>query len=125
MIFGHRENVALRKLGNPDGFMFYAWHCLDASIVKMTGCVPTRNYTRGKRKGQPDYGSGPAKVVYVAEVEVKAEYARYEAETGHCGECMGEGHVFAGWSVDAGTKHRTCPKCNGVTKAAEPVAEAR
>ena len=111
MVIGHRERVALRKLNAPEGFEFYKWQCVGTDAVELTGCVPTRTISKGPRKGKPDYKSGKALVAVVTEAEEQAEEARWCAETGKCGRCLGEGKVFAGWHYINGTTYRQCPDC--------------
>jgi len=42
----------------------------------------------------------------------------YEQETGACSRCIGHpGQEIAGWSKDAGTKYRECPRCKSTGKA--------
>ena len=111
----HRDRVGLRKLGDPAGFRFYSWEAFDVgdvAIVKMVGCVVTKFITRGPRKGRPKYDGEP-RTVYVSEAEMVAECARWEAETGKCGRCMGVGQEWAGWSSDTGTRTETCRRCSG------------
>lgn len=73
----HRENVGLRKLGSPDGFVWYRWECLDGNddAVMLTGCVSSGVYAKGRNKGQPKY-DGEMKKVVITEAERIAEMAR-------------------------------------------------
>jgi hypothetical protein len=109
---GHRERVALVKMGNPDGdFRFYEWRCIGPDVL-VAGCVVTRTYTKGKKKGTPVY-DGPRLEAVVTDAEVSAERARFEQETGKCGECCGDGQVFKGWHYQTGASYRPCRVCAG------------
>lgn len=50
----HRGNLALRKIGNPADFKWFAFECMGDTngTVKLTGCVPGV-YVRGPKKGKP------------------------------------------------------------------------
>ena len=113
---GHRERVAMRKLGDIPNFKFFAWEAVgDATI--MEGCVTTKLVTKGKRKGLPAYEGERVKVV-VTESEVLAEAARYATETGNCPDCMGSGQEWRGWDHITGHMYETCRRCGGKGKAA-------
>jgi hypothetical protein len=106
----HHTAVGMRKAGSPDGFQFFCWERIGTDALKLTGCVVTRSYAKGPRKGRPCYNGKRVSVV-VTDAEAEAERTRYELETGQCGECMGSGQVFRSWSVDEGTKTRPCDVC--------------
>lgn len=111
----HLEVAGLRKLGNPEGFKFYRYEVLDDESFLLTGCVPSGTYTRGPRKGRPKY-DGPARRVTVNHAELKAERARYEAETGLCWDCRGEKRVVNGWTRVEGTTYVPCRECDSTGK---------
>jgi hypothetical protein len=121
---GHRERIALRKLGNPEGFQFYQWEALGPHggdgprDCLLTGCVVTRTHTKGKRKGEPVYDGPPMRVV-VSPAEIDEEQRRYEGETGLCAECIGAAQTWAGWNHETGHKYRPCRKCGATGKASE------
>lgn len=119
----HREAVAERKLGSPIGFVWYAWECLDDDSVLLTGCVSSGVYEKGPKKGRPKY-DGQTKKVVVTEAERVAERARYEAETGNCAECGGDGKMFAGWHHITGDKWRPCVFCEETGKARAAIQSA-
>jgi hypothetical protein len=112
MSMAHRERVALRKLGNPEGWAWFSWQCVGEDAVILKGCVPTRAYTKGPRKGRSVYDP-PYREVVVTDAEVLAERKRFEDETGKCGECSGAGREFARWTAAHGTEWRPCRLCNG------------
>jgi len=115
---GHRERIALRKIGDQPGFQWYEWEAIGnekTRDVLMTGCVVTRTYQRGPRKGQPVYDGLKQRVV-VTGAEIEAERTRYEAETGKCAECMGSARVVAGWDHITGAAYRPCRVCKATGK---------
>ncbi len=113
---GHAQTVALRKLGHPNNFEFYRFQCIEPDGLILTGCVSSGLATKGKRKGRPRYDGKPQTTV-VLESEESQEFARFEREEGKCGECMGEGWVFASWNYLTGTAHRECRRCAGTKMA--------
>lgn len=113
----HRETVGLKKLGSPAGFVWYRWEAIGADVI-LTGCVSSGVITKGARKGRPKY-DGPKQQVVVTVMEEDAELARYEAETGECGHCMGDGKEFASWHHINGTTWRECRSCHGSGKRVE------
>lgn len=108
----HRDTVARRKLNAPPGFEFFKFQCIGNDAIALTGCVSSGVFTKGKRKGRPRYDGKPLTAV-VTDAEAAAERARYEAETGKCGECCGSGQLFAGWHHIDGTTYRPCHVCAG------------
>lgn len=99
----HRENVAFRKAGCLPGWEPCGWEAILGGII-IEGGVPT--LVGGKKR----WHKGTQKV-FVTDAEAEEEYRRYEAETGKCGECMGERKVYWGWSVAEGARFKPCPKC--------------
>lgn len=110
---GHREVVGRRKLGraNSDGFLFFRWEAVGDGVL-MDGCVSSGVFVSGKRKGRPRY-DGPTERVFVSDAEMTAEHKAYEARTGNCGKCIGEGRVWHGWHHIEGNKYIECSACVG------------
>ncbi len=75
-----------------------------------------RVLTKGPRKGQ-EVPKPPYFKAYVTQYQGEQEQSAYEARTGNCGECLGEGRVFAGWHHIEGDKFAECRKCNASGKA--------
>jgi hypothetical protein len=119
----HRKAIADRKLGTVSGFEWYAFECIGDDAIKFTGAVVTGVVSKGPRKGRKKYAKESRSVVVTTAEEV-IEYHKFEAETGRCGDCRGEGHVFASWSVGEGVKHRACHKCKGSGVLAEVNTDA-
>lgn len=107
-----RDRLALRKLGNPKGFRFFRYEFIQPETTLMTGCIVTRTYQKGPKKGRPVY-DGDQVMVCVTDAEIAAEERAYEAETGRCARCLGEQQEWAGWSAVAGHKYQRCSGCGG------------
>lgn len=107
-----KEVVGLRKLGNPEGFRFFRWEFIDPDTYLMTGCVVTKTYTRGPKKGRPKY-DGERRNVAVTEAEIEAAREAWAIETSKCGHCSGSGKRWRGWSAADGHRYDACPKCDG------------
>ncbi len=104
----HAEAVALRKVGNPDGFSIFAWERLGdgSTLIRMKFEVIQAN-------GKQRKWSGDEKTACVTKAEIDAEIVRYEAETGMCAECGGTKQEWAGWSISDGNKYIECRRCGG------------
>ena len=112
----HLDEVARRKVAGPEGWEVCGWERIGTgNDLVVEGGVP-RLLKAGPKKGKKTWRDVPVQKAVVTEAELKAEHARYEAETGNCGDCFGNGEVFASWSVSAGVKHRPCKRCNGTGK---------
>ena len=112
-LIDHASAVALRKVGNPEGYNVCGWEVLDYGgvLYRMRREVPTLP-GRGKK------WAGEEKTACISSDEIAAEEARFEAETGRCAKCNGSGQQWAGWSVVDGTRFEPCTRCNatGVPK---------
>lgn len=108
-------SVAIRKAGIV-GWEPYRLEVV-GDVVLVDGAIP-HIITRGPKKGQKRWSPlvSPRKT-YVTHAEAVEEEKRYEAETGKCGDCFGEGKKVWGWNKDEGTKYRECKKCHGCGKA--------
>jgi len=108
-------DIAARKRG-VEGWVPYKWEAAgDDSIV--TGAVPTRTISKGKRKGRPDFTGAKRDVVVVTQAEVEQAASHYERETGKCWDCKGSGQIQVMWSADTGAVHEACARCGGTGKA--------
>jgi hypothetical protein len=112
----HLDTIGRRKVSGPEDWEVCAWERIgDGNDLVVEGGVP-RLLKVGPRKGKKTWRDVPLQKAVVTRDELEAEGARYEAETGNCGDCYGKGDVFAGWSSAAGTEYRTCGRCNGSGK---------
>ena len=116
-------NLIAIDRGQPDGWRWFKWERIGegdhvADIVE--GGVATEVYESGPRKGKLNYAKAThlAKLV-ITRAEICARIARWEAETGKCSGCGGDGEEVAGWSKDHGTEYRPCSRCKATGKAPE------
>jgi hypothetical protein len=113
----HIETVARRKVGGAP-----EWECFRLERIGaerdtlVEGGIP-RTITRGNRRGQKTWKGGSAQKAVVTGAEIDAEHARYELDTGMCGDCFGRGYVCYGWSIEHGSKSKPCPRCFGRGKS--------
>ena len=110
-----------REVVGMEGWEPYRWQLTDGDGQIVNGCKPSGYYTRGERKGQPKFRPatpGTERTVAISKRDLEARAAAYEAETGKCWDCKGEGQECAGWSRDTGIKYRACSRCNGSALAA-------
>lgn len=108
----HQVEVARRKLAPlPEGWEVFRFQRMGPDATLLTGGVP-RILTRGPRKGRKQWSGGHLTVA-VTDAEVAAEHARYEATTGHCGDCFSTGRVWDRWSAGEGSSTKPCARCAG------------
>lgn len=112
MILVHAEAAGKRMLG-IDEFEWFSWESINGGIV-LEGGIP---YLDGS--GKKKWDTSAAKKVFVSEADARAEYNRYEQETGKCGDCFGKGQVLASWHHINGTTLAECRKCGGSGDAKE------
>ncbi len=108
------ELAALRQLKlTPDSNKgVYALSGCHSGTLVLIGPVST--FTRGPRKGERKYGPRrDCETVIVTGEQLKAEVEIFEAETGRCSTCYGNGLSWSGWAVDKGNYFRQCTKCDG------------
>lgn len=51
--------------------------------------------------------------VVVSNSEMQEYGLAFEARTGKCFDCKGEGKVIASWHHETGTEYKQCPRCSG------------
>ena len=119
------ENIARAKLQPlPEGWDIRRFEAVgtDAALYTFSAFrIRTRGPNVGKRKA-----TGPSRAAVVTDAEIAAARAAFEADTGMCANCAGDGAEYAGWSAQIGRKFRTCNRCSGSgarpTRAAETCA---
>lgn len=90
---------------------------LDDGFIELHGASPISAYKSGPRRGQPRFPPrSQCRRVIVTRQDVADARARWEAETGRCSHCGGEGQEAIGWSAAEGTRYRTCRACSGTGK---------
>lgn len=106
----------------PSDFHFSLWSMQpefgDPIYVEISGCqCPLK--TRGKYKGNPDFSKGTNRRSFAVKVEDAERWEdEYEAETGNCRRCLGEGKTVGRIDfVNKVTTHRDCCACGGSGKA--------
>lgn len=116
-VIDHMNTVAKRKVGGAEGWRYCRWERIgDGMNFIVEGGVP-RLLKSGPRKGEQTWRDVPTQKTVVTGEEMDAEHARYEADTGNCGDCGGTGEEFASWKAGEGTKMKTCGRCAGTGKA--------
>jgi len=109
----HMEAVARRKVGGADDWQYCRWERIgEGRDMIVEGGIP-RTLKSGPRKGERTWRGQPTQKAVVTGDEIDAEHARYEADTGNCGDCFGSGQVFARWSKANGIEKKTCQRCGG------------
>lgn len=107
----HLESAAIRAVG------IEGWEpCIFESVhngLLIRGGIPTVSKS-GKKKWPTQKNM---EIVVITDADVKAEYARYETETGNCGDCYGERKRVIGWNYITGNRFAPCAKCKETGKA--------
>lgn len=116
-LMSHLDEVARRKVSGPEGWEACGWERIGGgNDFVVDGGVP-RLLKAGPSKGEKTWRDVPVQKAVVTGDELKAEHARYEAETGKCGDCYGNGEVFASWHHIEGVKHHECDRCGGTGRS--------
>jgi len=110
----HVETVARRKLNVGPDWRVFSWEFVRPDNFLVEGCVPSTDLL-----GKVKWDGKPSKTV-VTRGERDAELARFEAETGKCGWCCGDGLEFKSWDHKTGTEHRPCRNCGGTGERINP-----
>jgi len=108
------NRAAEMKVG-IEGWLAYRWQATEGGSI-VTGCVPCGTHTKGKNKGTPRFTKpiqGTQKIVVVTDEEMATLAEQFEAKTGRCWNCKGEGTLIAGWSKEGGTLRKPCKRCQG------------
>ena len=101
----HYESAAIRAVGIEGWEPCIFEACANGSLIR--GGIPKLT-AAGKKKWPAQKNM---EMVVITDADVKAEYARYEAETGKCGDCYGEGKRVVGWHHIEGNRFAPCAKC--------------
>ena len=92
-------------------------HEMPEDWVKIGGAVPIGVIERGKSKGRPKWPD-QLDTVLVRMRDIDESKQRYEAETGKCCECFGEGSLGA-WSKTMFDARKPCKRCAGTGRPAQ------
>ena len=69
-------------------------------------------FASGPRKGRKNYAKATGRhVIQILDSDLPMVIATYEAVTGKCRECYGEGKRWIGWNRDSGSRHEPCKRC--------------
>lgn len=111
------EQQAREKAGQgPDWGVYSFRHLDESSGMLLTGAVTRAVYKSGPRKGMRNWKLRDKSTdlpVFITYAERDAYVTSWEASTGKCSRCEGEGKTPAGWSTATGQTYRDCPKCGG------------
>ena len=130
-----REQFAREQMDLPSEWQVYLWEAIGwrtgsgkSQGALLTGAVPDRLITRGKRKGQPNWRKlkpGTKATVAVLDDAFDVWLLGWERATDACYKCAGSGRVFASWDHIEGTRYRDCRRCNATGNAPkDALAEA-
>lgn len=114
------EQQTREKAGQGPEWGVFLWEQLpEAKGMLLTGAIAPLLLS-GKFKGKPNWKKRDLTTerrVFISYVEQATYEAKWEAETGKCARCEGEGKTVAGWSREAGQTYRSCVACNGTGAA--------
>lgn len=113
-------NQFARELaGMPEPWQRYRFEVIAGQtkyeLVRLTGAIAPSNLS-GAQKGRPNWAKlDPAteRVVHFTRAELAAWHAAWEARTGLCAACQGEGRKVHAWHRETGTEYRPCRECGG------------
>ena len=87
-------------------------------FTQVTGAVPVGFYSRGPRKGRAKWPARKdCQVFRFTPAQLEEAMLAWEAETGNCSTCGGDGQEQFGWSKAEGKRYRQCSRCGGTGKA--------
>lgn len=116
------DQQIIERFGFPSDWEHNRWkkHGMDRQgnykFIEFFGGVYRTKITRGPRKGEPNYRKPEPDTEYTVTLlknEVEDWIAKWVSDTGYCNECWGTGYSVSGWSVQCGTRYRSCRKCSG------------
>lgn len=114
------NRIARRKLGQPEAWQWWKIQAVgDATLV--VGAVPLGYVIKGPNKGAPKWPPVSAsQTCVVTDLELEAEKAAYEQETGRCHICAGNGTRNWRYSSVTGPEYRDCERCKASGRAPSP-----
>ena len=129
--FPFLKMIAGTKVDLPDGWDYHISERVNygtpAECFEVTGWVATERFKSGPRKGQINHAKKNRTHEYsirFSDADRDAFLAAWEAETGICSYCHGNGDTLESWCSQNGATYRPCKKCNATGKAGETNAEA-
>ena len=116
-------NLIARQRGVPEGWHWYSLNVVGDikdranGGILVKGAICTAVYKSGPRKGQPNWSKRTDEREFLITTrDYDAAMAAWEAETGNCSRCGGDGQELASAS-SAGSTYRACRKCNATGRA--------
>lgn len=106
------QEQAAQIINTPD-WRVYRVECVEPNGFLLTGAV-TPLYTRGKRKGTPNWQKRDKRTerrVAVSRAEHTAFCEAWEKDNGLCSQCHGSKTIVRGWVKDHGYTYVPCPRC--------------
>jgi hypothetical protein len=121
MNFGLLETHAREKISAHPHWKAYAVACfpqksMQVIYYQITGACCTAIYTRGPRKGTPNWklrDRSTEREVHITPHEHQHWLHQWEERTGHCSHCEGTGKTLLSWSSETGTTYAACAACTG------------
>jgi hypothetical protein len=108
----------------PDWIMS-AWDASKPGFLIVTGAVCRERISAGPRAGQPDWDKRDKDTeipVTFSDAQHKAWLLAWEAETGKCHLCSGNGLEWCGWNCETGDRFRPCSRCGATGATPAPAA---
>lgn len=116
--------AAMRAVfGLPDDWQVCGWdarHYEKYNAVEVEGGVPRPGVAHHTAK----WRGVPTLKATISREQIAAAVAVFEATTGRCARCSGNGYEWAGSSASGPTRYRTCAACKGTGVAAHPTPDA-
>jgi hypothetical protein len=115
------EEHARELVGMPAEWMAYHFEVIGnlrdeaAQVIQIHGAVAPLK-VRGKYRGRPDWrkaDKATERTAYFTPAIHQAWLMTWEARTGKCSRCAGDGKVMRSWSKDTGTTYTECSRCMG------------
>ncbi len=128
--FDFLEELAREKENMPPTWRVYRWECFPKNgtrtiYLQVSGAVCVVKFSKGKRAGHTNWrmrDKTTERITHVLPAELDAYKAKWEAETGRCMDCFGNGQEWNGWSAAEGTIYRDCRRCKTTGAAPREVA---
>lgn len=112
-------NLAVRQLcGAAEGWEWFSAEAVPPDAILLEGGVPVKITRTGRRH----WKSGTGDRYVVTRAQVAAVEAEWEARTGKCRQCGGDGLEHHGWARTDGARYRECTRCLGTGAAPRPLA---
>lgn len=123
MLMAHaRERYRL-----PDEWQWYRLERLGAHPdyigTLITGAVCAAVFTRGARKGTPNWSRRDRTTeasIPILDADHKEWLLAWEVKTGQCHRCEGAGEEWGGWNKEKGNWSVPCRRCDATGKAPTP-----